>query len=439
MGFKLVVLTGPLAGQRFVLPPVLTTIGADPLSHITWTDERLALDHAEIRWEGGRHVLADLGSASGTFVNGRRIMSPRPLQPGDEIWIGECVFSYTTTPARPGEGMPPIGSDVAARPRRPLLAMLGVTLLAASVLVAFALVILPRLWETLLPATPAALPAALPSPQAASLLSVTPTPALPARTPEAQPKRYPVPALLGPEDGATGTHLTLQWSWPGALAADEWYAVRAWRQEETPQSLAWTKSPRYEAGSDLPPGVYRWQVVVVQGLAPGSWQRDLSAPSEIRRFTLLAPTAMPTLTPTATPTGTPTPTDTPTATPTPFPWTRVLVSGKAYNAAQGIAATLADVEVRAHLAGQRLVAHSDGAGIYRLEFRLRGALGETRLDLVAMAAGFDPGLDYAVLGPLALGATQQVYRDLGLFPAFTPTATWIRPTTTASPSATRTP
>ena len=49
--------------------------------------------HAEIRAESGGHVLRDLGSTNGTFVNGERI-SVRPLRPGDVIQIGPYKLVY---------------------------------------------------------------------------------------------------------------------------------------------------------------------------------------------------------------------------------------------------------------------------------------------------------------------------------------------------------
>lgn len=44
--------------------------------------------HAEVRADPGGLLLADLGSRNGTFVNGARVGSPRPLAPGDRIQLG---------------------------------------------------------------------------------------------------------------------------------------------------------------------------------------------------------------------------------------------------------------------------------------------------------------------------------------------------------------
>ena len=43
--------------------------------------------HAEIITEGGRHLIRDLGSTSGTFANGERI-AQRRLKDGDRVRLG---------------------------------------------------------------------------------------------------------------------------------------------------------------------------------------------------------------------------------------------------------------------------------------------------------------------------------------------------------------
>jgi Mg-chelatase subunit ChlD len=50
--------------------------------------------HAEIRLQGGGHLIRDLGSTNGTFVNGVRIVQPRLLRNGDRITIGDTEWVY---------------------------------------------------------------------------------------------------------------------------------------------------------------------------------------------------------------------------------------------------------------------------------------------------------------------------------------------------------
>ena len=39
-------------------------------------------------------ILEDLGSTNGTFVNGRRITRPLPLEIGDTVRIGDTELRY---------------------------------------------------------------------------------------------------------------------------------------------------------------------------------------------------------------------------------------------------------------------------------------------------------------------------------------------------------
>ena len=50
--------------------------------------------HARIVRHGGRYILVDAGSASGTFLNGQRVAGSVVLQTGDEIRLGRCVLRF---------------------------------------------------------------------------------------------------------------------------------------------------------------------------------------------------------------------------------------------------------------------------------------------------------------------------------------------------------
>lgn len=58
------------------------------------TDTNASRVHAYIAYERHRHVLYDAESLNGTFVNGRRVVSPQLLRVGDEITIGETILLY---------------------------------------------------------------------------------------------------------------------------------------------------------------------------------------------------------------------------------------------------------------------------------------------------------------------------------------------------------
>ena len=63
------------------------TLGRDPKNALVLRDEGISQVHAEVRLEGTRLHLRDLGSKNGTFVNDERIVS-RMLEAGDVIGLG---------------------------------------------------------------------------------------------------------------------------------------------------------------------------------------------------------------------------------------------------------------------------------------------------------------------------------------------------------------
>ncbi|HZU70149.1 MAG TPA: FHA domain-containing protein [Ktedonobacteraceae bacterium] len=87
-------LNGPMG--RTVLEPAVLTIGSSPDNQLVLHDANVAEYQAEIRPDGQGYSITDLGSGSGTFVNGQRLAwdMPRKLNPGDTITIGDTTFTY---------------------------------------------------------------------------------------------------------------------------------------------------------------------------------------------------------------------------------------------------------------------------------------------------------------------------------------------------------
>jgi hypothetical protein len=57
-------------------------------------DRMVSHQHAAIEWEEGKApVVEDLGSTNGTFLNGKRLSEPTPLEDKDEIRIGSSFLS----------------------------------------------------------------------------------------------------------------------------------------------------------------------------------------------------------------------------------------------------------------------------------------------------------------------------------------------------------
>ncbi|MBA3769357.1 MAG: SpoIIE family protein phosphatase [Blastocatellia bacterium] len=71
-----------------------TTIGRSARSDVCIPDGFASRLHAEIRQEGGRYWLHDLGSANGTRYNGNLVKAPIPLLGGGEVQIGETTLRF---------------------------------------------------------------------------------------------------------------------------------------------------------------------------------------------------------------------------------------------------------------------------------------------------------------------------------------------------------
>ena len=91
--------------QDHFLEQAVTRLGRAVESEIVIVSKRASREHAHIRREGRRVFLDDLGSTNGTFLNGERVLGSMQLRDGDEISIGEVVFTFhdpdTTTRETP--------------------------------------------------------------------------------------------------------------------------------------------------------------------------------------------------------------------------------------------------------------------------------------------------------------------------------------------------
>jgi adenylate cyclase len=87
---------GPEARQFSLGQGQVWTIGRAFDNQVVVDDTSISRKHAMLqRLEGGDIVLVDLGSANGTFVNGRRVSVPVTLRPGDRITFGTTNCNFT--------------------------------------------------------------------------------------------------------------------------------------------------------------------------------------------------------------------------------------------------------------------------------------------------------------------------------------------------------
>jgi DNA-binding NtrC family response regulator len=66
-------------------------------------DPRMSVRHAEVRIEVGRVLVRDLGSETGTRLNGQLLTGERELEAGDVLRLGDTLLVYA--PSTPGSGI----------------------------------------------------------------------------------------------------------------------------------------------------------------------------------------------------------------------------------------------------------------------------------------------------------------------------------------------
>lgn len=80
-------------GSHFRLGSSVINIGRRTSNELVIDDPHISREHAQIRMMKGCHVLLDLNSRGGTFVNGRKI-NQHSLQPGDVISLSGHPIIY---------------------------------------------------------------------------------------------------------------------------------------------------------------------------------------------------------------------------------------------------------------------------------------------------------------------------------------------------------
>jgi DNA-binding NtrC family response regulator len=113
----LLVTHGHHFGVRFELLQQ-TTLGRSSACTIQLLDEKVSRLHSTVWREGDRWCVRDEGSSNGTGVNGRLLLEPHTLSPGDEVAVGNnlLLFEPSLDILRDLEGA---GSVVLAPPAPP--------------------------------------------------------------------------------------------------------------------------------------------------------------------------------------------------------------------------------------------------------------------------------------------------------------------------------
>ncbi len=112
---KLVVGSGPTAGEEYDLPLPQTIIGRDPGADIVISAAGVSRQHCRVHFDGRQYSLEDLGSSNGTFINGKRLSGTQPLNSGDQIGLGQTITLTFIIPILPAaEGPEPTQLEINA-------------------------------------------------------------------------------------------------------------------------------------------------------------------------------------------------------------------------------------------------------------------------------------------------------------------------------------
>ena len=90
------VVDGYGAGRQLLLAGHSTPLGKSPTSGLLLSGEGVIDDHAALIRTPGGYAVEDLGSPSGTLVNGRPALGQVPLTDGDMIKIGSTYLRFNT-------------------------------------------------------------------------------------------------------------------------------------------------------------------------------------------------------------------------------------------------------------------------------------------------------------------------------------------------------
>ena len=80
-------------GQRFALGEDDVTLGRDAANTVVVASDQASRRHARIFVSGGAHVLVDLDSTNGTYLNSK-LVKEQTLRHGDVLRIASMVLKY---------------------------------------------------------------------------------------------------------------------------------------------------------------------------------------------------------------------------------------------------------------------------------------------------------------------------------------------------------
>jgi len=106
MDIRLVIATGKHAGKAVRVARDKFFIGRSPKCHLTITNDAVSRHHCAILVGKGVVAVHDLGSRTGTFLNGEKIEKQKRLRSGDKVRVGPFEFEVRLPSKRDPGGKP---------------------------------------------------------------------------------------------------------------------------------------------------------------------------------------------------------------------------------------------------------------------------------------------------------------------------------------------
>ncbi len=112
MDFQLVVLRGRSATTALKIGDGVTTAGRHDDCQLRIKSSEVSRRHCQFFEKNGMLLVKDMGSANGTFLNGKKIEGQRVLEPGDELTIGPVKLRVERSgqPAPAGKPAPSVAA-----------------------------------------------------------------------------------------------------------------------------------------------------------------------------------------------------------------------------------------------------------------------------------------------------------------------------------------
>ena len=99
----LVVKEGLLEGTRLPIPEPGLILGRGEHCDLTLPDQGVSREHCKILLHNSGIWVRDEGSRNGVFLKGKRINRPKQMMPGDELKVGDHLFTVELGPLMSGE------------------------------------------------------------------------------------------------------------------------------------------------------------------------------------------------------------------------------------------------------------------------------------------------------------------------------------------------